>query len=139
MNRRHFLSALGAVGALSLLPSRSRASIGGAKNLIIVFAGGGWDTTYLFDPKPDSPYVNTGSGDWSSFGNGGLWFDPGRPSVTEFFEAYGDRTTVINGLNVPSVAHGSCTQRILTGSRDVTRPDLAAIVGNQIGLSLIHI
>jgi len=103
------------------------------RNLIVVLAGGGWDTTYLFDPKPDSKLVDTPAGDWASFGDGALWFDGGRPEVTKFFEQFGSMTTVINGLNVPSVAHGGCTQRLMTGYRDQSKPDIGAIVGHEAG------
>ncbi len=127
-------SLLGALGASALMrPGLASAADGTAKNLIIVFAKGGWDTTYVFDPKPDAPLVATGVGDYAAFGNGALWFDAGRPNVTAYFERYGALTSVINGVNVPSVAHGSCTTRILTGYRDLTKPDIGAIMARQIG------
>jgi len=131
LTRRTFL---GAMGALTLLPSSAaRAASGDARNLIIVFARGGWDPTYVFDAKPDSPFADTGVGDWAAFGNDALWLDPGRPSVTDFFDRYGALTSVVNGMNVPSVAHPGCMQRVLTGSRDKARPDIGAIIGHEIG------
>lgn len=137
MNRRQFLTVLGAAGAVgssSLFPSAARANGDGvAKHLIIVFASGGWDTTYLFDPKPDSPLVDTPSGDWRLFGNSGLWVSDSRPNVSQFLDAYGSVTSVVNSINVPSVAHASCTHRMLTGSRDASRPDVAAIIGHELG------
>jgi hypothetical protein len=136
MNRRHFLTVLGAFGAAgttSLLSTASAQEQGLAKQLIIVFASGGWDTTYLFDPKPDSAFVDTPAGAWRPFGNGGVWVSPERPAVTDFLNAYGSVTSVVNAINVPSVAHASCTHRMLTGSRDASRPDVAAIVGHAFG------
>jgi hypothetical protein len=133
MNRRHFLFSLGALGAYATLAPRAATAPGVVRNLIVVLANGGWDPTYLFDPKPDSTHVDTGKGDWATFGDGALWFDAERPGVTKFFEEFGSMTTVINGLNVPSVAHGGCIQRLLTGFRDPTKPDIGAIVGHEAG------
>ena len=134
MNRRSFLGSLGALAALG--PRMARADTGVARNLVVVHAGGGWDPTYVFDPKPDSDAVDTGRGDYASFGDGAIWADADRPSVTDFFRRYGAISAVINGLNVPSVAHGSCTTRVLTGSRDATRPDIGAMIGHATGADL---
>ena len=130
------LSALGAItgaSALGLRGKSAHAAGAGANHFVLVFAGGGWDPTYVFDPKPDSPYVDMGVGELSAFGDGNLWLDPGRPAVTEYFERFGDITSVVNGINVPSVAHESCRVRLLTGSRDRTRPDLGVMIGHSLG------
>ena len=103
MNRRHFLLSLGALGAYATFAPRAATAPGKARNLIVVFAAGGWDPTYLFDPKPESPLVDTPSGSHSAFGDGELWFDEGRPEVTEFFSQYGSMTTVVNGATVEMV------------------------------------
>ena len=132
LTRRAMLASLGSLALLRPLPGRAGKQTA-ATNLIIVFAGGGWDTTWLFDPKPDSPYVDTGFGDFAAFGNGALWLDSSRPTVTDFFTDYGALTCVINGVDVPSVAHASSTRRILTGSRESTRPDIGAIIGHEVG------
>lgn len=130
LDRRRFLAAL---GSLPLLPHRSaRASTGTPRNLLVVVAGGGWDTTYTFDPKPDSDLVDTGAGRELAFGDGRVWVGDDRPSVGTFFDRYGGLACVINGLNVPSVAHDSCMQRMLSGSRDAARPDIGAIVGHSL-------
>lgn len=134
MNRRSFLGSLGALAALG--PRIARADSGVARNLVVVHAGGGWDTTYVFDPKPDSDAVDTGAGDCAAFGDGAIWVHHDRPSVTDFFSRYGAIKALINGLNVPSVAHGSCTTRVLTGFRDATRPDIGALVGHETGGAL---
>lgn len=129
--RRSFLGALAAAALLRPRPARANTTV--AKHLVVVFAGGGWDPTYVFDPKPDSPHVDTGVGDFGAFGEHALWLDASRPSVTDYFDRYGALTSVINGMNVPSVAHASCTHRVLTGFREATRPDVAAILGRAIG------
>jgi hypothetical protein len=133
LDRRRFLMSLGALAAAR--PAWANLDTAAARNLVIVLAGGGWDTTYVFDPKPDSGAVDTGVGDYAAFGSGSIWVHEDRPSVTEFFDRYGSITAMINGLNVPSVAHGSCMQRVLSGFRDITRPDIGAIVGHELGLA----
>ena len=137
LNRRTFLGSLGALGALGplslLSSSRARAATGPANHFVLIFARGGWDPTYVFDPKPDSSYVDTGLGQASAFGNGSLWFDEGRPNVTEYFERYGSITSVVNGVNVPSIAHPSSTTRMLTGSRSSSKPDIGAMIGHDLG------
>ncbi|MEM7157703.1 MAG: DUF1501 domain-containing protein [Myxococcota bacterium] len=136
LNRRTFLGSMGALGALgplSLLnPSRAYAAKGPAKHFVLMFARGGWDPTYVFDPKPDSSYVHTGVGQASAFGNGMLWFDEGRPNVTEYFARYGSITSVVNGVNVPSIAHPSSTTRMLTGTRNASKPDIGAMIGHDL-------
>lgn len=134
MNRRSFLGSLGALAALG--PRMAWADTGAARNLVVIHAGGGWDTTYAFDPKPDSDAVDTGAGDYLAFGDGAIWAHADRPSVTDFFSRYGAISALINGLNVPSVAHGSCTTRVLTGFRDASRPDIGAMVGHEAGADL---
>jgi len=130
LSRRSFLGGLGMAFAAGL---PARASTTGPRNLILVYAKGGWDPTWVFDPKPESPYVSTGEGDYGAFGDGALWLDESRPSVTSFFERYGSVSAVINGLNVPAVAHQSCANRVFTGHRDLRRPDVGAIAGHELG------
>lgn len=131
VSRRSLLAMLGA--AALARPPVARAGTPAAKHLVVIFAGGGWDPTYTFDPKPDSAFVDQGEGDYAAFGGGTIWVHANRPSVAEFFAQHVGSASVINGMNVPSVAHGSCTNRVLTGFRDATKPDIGAIVGRELG------
>jgi len=56
---------------------------------------------------------------------------PNRPSVRTFFQTYSDRTMLINGLLVRSVAHTACTKIALTGSTNYDNPDWATILGSK--------
>ena len=56
-----------------------------------------------------------------------------RPRIGEYFERYAPITAVIRGIHMPSVAHAACTQAILTGARNETSPDVAAIVAHAHG------
>jgi hypothetical protein len=52
-----------------------------------------------------------------------------RPGVTAFFDTFGDRTTVLNGLWAGTLSHWDAMLRLLTGTGDVGAPDLVALTG----------
>ena len=71
------------------------------KNLFVVMVPGGWDVTYLFEPKPDSSKVKSPLGDVETIGALDLWCSDARPAARSFFEEYGSISAVING-NAPT-------------------------------------
>ena len=81
--------ASAAVAAAVPFAARTRtaaaAPAGSAKNLILVVAQGGWDTSYALDPKPGTN-VDVPAGTVRRFGELDLWVDPSRANVTTFFE-----------------------------------------------------
>lgn len=141
MTRRRFLGS-GALATLALGLSGRRARAGGPSQLLVLWNAGGWDPTYVFDPHLDDDGV-TGDPTAVLGTAGGLSFADAetRPSVRRFFERYGDRSVVINGLSVGSISHEGCTRLLLTGERDDSAPDLATILGAASGseLALPHI
>jgi hypothetical protein len=54
-----------------------------------------------------------------------------RPSVRTFFERYGRKSVIFNGLLVPSVAHENCLRIALTGSTAQDRSDWGAILAGS--------
>ena len=139
-SRRGLLGALASLAAVPLVGERSwaRPTGGAGRRLVIVHAWGGWDPTFVFDPKDpadiDGPYVDQGPDEAGSAvevlnGIPVLCDEDRRPAVTRFFEDHGDRALVVNGLQVGSVGHPDGVRRILTGHADADRPDLTAIVG----------
>ena len=118
------------------------------KRLVYLFADGGWDTSYCIDPKPRTDRID------------GPWFDEDpthpqdveytaqigeyrialndhkRPSVTQFFQRYGLRCSVVSGIWTGAIAHDTSRVRILTGTTDANRPDLGTIVGASLGSDL---
>ena len=140
-NRRDFIlnTAMSALGMTFFNFDKSFAnnnSSGIAKNLILVLNRGGWDTTYVFDAKPESSFVDTPQGSFREFENITLFTHTSRPHITTFFERYGQCSTIINGINVPSVSHPGCLVRMLTGTRKRSNPDFATIIGNILGADL---
>jgi uncharacterized protein (DUF1501 family) len=59
-----------------------------------------------------------------------------RPSVRSFFESWGDRTCVINGLQVRSVAHDVCTRIAMCGSSRGVEDDWASVIAGNSDPSL---
>ena len=140
ITRRDLLrtSALTGLAALVGRPGLAWAESHGesSKNLILMWANGGWDPTFVFEVKPGLSGVVTPPGDVSMFGDLPIWASPGRAEVTRFFEAWGSMASVVNGINVPSVAHPGCRLRMLTGHREQGRPDVAAIAGHHLSADL---
>lgn len=130
MRRRDFLGAGAALAAMVGLPSVAAAAGAADRRFLFVFANGGWDPTRALSPgwgtaaamEPDAVAAEIG----------GLPFvdHPGRPSVRAFFEANAQRSVIVEGVLVPSVAHDACTRILMTGSADDGRPDWPAILGS---------
>lgn len=140
LSRRQLLWSGAAASLTALLPwGRQRAhahALAPSKNLIILLAGGGWDTSYSIDPKPPGGGVDVPAGTIATHGMIDVLQDRSRPAIGDYFARYAPITAVIRGIRMPSVAHNVCTQSILTGARNETSPDLAAIVANTHGNDL---
>jgi len=147
MDRRRFLiSAAASLGIPGV--TLAQEGTGGGKNLIVLIAVGGWDVTFCFDPKlgctqPDGsacfiegPEVDEDASDSEdreaiqTFGNIPVIVNPvKRPMVADFFTDWHQHTHVVNGIWTGSIAHDPCRYRLLTGTPDGTKPDLATIHG----------
>ena len=139
--RRDFLIGGAAGLALLTLPFgrravRAQATPGPKRNLIMIMAGGGWDVTYNIDPKPDLSTIDAPQGQLQMFGDIPIYADASRPNVTDFFTRYGALTAVVNGVQVQSLAHLQCRQRMLTGKRQRGSADIGAITAHQNGRDL---
>lgn len=106
------------------------------RNLLIVLNYGGWDTTYVLDPKPGSPMVDTPDGALARRGDLTWWSHESRPSVDRFFERWGDLACIVNGVQVRSFVHTDCIKRVMTGSPSETTPDMGAIAAWELGRDL---
>ena len=130
---------LGAVTGLSLCVQapRARADQGRYEGpFVAVFnASGGWDTTYLMDPK-GTPDLNDlyRNGDIRTAGR--IAYAPtaghiaaGRMSNQTFFERYGPELLVVNGIDVSVNNHSPCSRYVATGELDSTvYPTFPALV-----------
>ena len=139
--RRTLLKATGA-GLLAFgapLPFGLRSGLATANPLtngklkfLFVFNSGGWDPTRVFVDGFDNQAIDMEAGaERNQAGDLNYISHPGRPSVDAFFQAWGERTAVCNGMLVRSIAHEICTVLAMTGDSSGTRPDWPAILANE--------
>lgn len=142
MLRRDLLRAGVALTAAAAIPSSARnftrtASAAPApRNLLVVFNYGGWDTTYALDAKARGGKIDVGDGEITRIGEIPILAHANRPSVTEFFRTYGSMTSVVNGIQVRSIAHSECIKRMLTGTPSTDSADVAATAAFELGREL---
>ena len=136
MKRRDLLK-LGALGAVAstFRGVRADAPARTPKRLVIVFQTGGWDTTYVLDPKtPD--HADLPAGAVQQFGGLDVFVDPSRQAVTDFFTQYASLATIVRGISVEAINHLECIRRIATGTREETSPDVGAMVAHDLANEL---
>lgn len=142
ISRRTALKASAAAAACVALPSvlhrasAQTAPAAAASKLVIVLASGGWDQTYVLDPKLGASGVDAAEGTIQQFGDIPILVHPSRPAVTRFFTRYAERVTVLNGVQTRSFVHPDCMKRVLTGSPSETTPDMGAITAFERGREL---
>jgi Protein of unknown function (DUF1501) len=149
MNRLTRRSLLLSGAAATLLPARvvRAADSSAPKYLVVLFVNGGWDVTFAMDPKPvdgniDGPWLNTTSDpdDVEELrvinGIPVQTNDFKRKSVTAFFETWGDRACVVNGIWTGSIVHQPSRTRMLTGTTDPMTSDAPTIIGASKGVSV---
>lgn len=115
------LAPLGLVAPAGLFVPRRLLAADAAtdRKFLFVYAYGGWDPTMCFAPMFDAPEVDVEADAVQAEANGIPFVDSAeRPSVRTFFETYGDRACVINGLEVRSVTHERCQRILFTGSSE---------------------
>ncbi len=136
LTRRSLLSSslVGAAG-LGLLgvPGRALAAPSGSRlKFLFVMNYGGWDPTRVFATEFANPNVDMErDAEEASIGDLRFVDHANRPSVRTFFERYGRKSVIFNGLLVPSVAHENCLRIALTGSTAQDRSDWGAILAGS--------
>jgi hypothetical protein len=119
VSRRGLLQNSAVLAALSSIgwhPKMARAAQGERKFLFF-FAGGAWETTTVFDPHFGTNMIDMDPDTYiKTVGNlkhtGGM----DRPNTERFFQRWGRKTSIVNGLDAHSVGHASGTQLTLTGT-----------------------
>jgi len=163
MKRRAFLKNLAASGLalnMPLLSSNAHAMTQPQQYLIMVQADGGWDPTSFCDPKglnqaySDKSALHGGStnsvalnpsnvlGDirWSDMPDveGIDSVDAARiqAQIDGFFTTYGDRMTVINGIDTTTNNHDVGKRYMWSGNIDVSHPSFAAFYAGALAPNL---
>ncbi|MFT5528151.1 MAG: hypothetical protein ACI9HK_006139 [Pirellulaceae bacterium] len=145
MRRRNFLKLCGAAGLGFAAPvglsSISRAQDANVEPApydgpyyVVFNASGGWDTTYLMDPKGVNEINRLyKEGDILTQGNHRLAPNAAHieagTSNEDFFKKYGDELLVLNGLDYSVNNHSPCSRYMATGKLDsLAYPTFAALV-----------
>lgn len=138
MNRRNFVFTTAGATAAALTTkvpfAKAAAPVQSKKNVILVYASGGWDPAHVLDPKPGSGVTSMVAGSAQTYGTDlRVWVANTRPNIAAFFQAHGSIAAAVNGINVNSISHQECRQRMLTGTRSEVNPDLAAMTAFENG------
>jgi uncharacterized protein (DUF1501 family) len=127
---------------LALALSARRARAAETRQLIVYWVSGGWDPTITFDPHLDDADIASDPSATLAIAGGIPIADAAsRPSVRRFFERWGSRSIVFNGLSVDSISHETCTRLMLTGRRTGRDMDIGTRVaaGSGADLQLPHV
>jgi hypothetical protein len=131
LNRRQLL-ALGSSSMLVPRPLLARGSSTVDRKFLFIYCYGGWDTLMVFTPKFDAEYIDTEDDATTAEANGITYVDHAdRPSVASFFQNYGSRTCVINGVEVRSVTHERCQRMMFTGGSESANDDWPLLLASN--------
>ncbi|TPV94642.1 MAG: DUF1501 domain-containing protein [Myxococcales bacterium FL481] len=138
--RSFFVGTMAAAVAASSGRARASASphrlAAPPRKLILMVAAGGWDTTYVLDPKPGLTTVDGPGGTIREIGGLTVFVDPSRPAPTRFFEKHAASCHLVNGIQTQSIVHADCSKRLLTGTPSDANPDIGAIAAYEHGRHL---
>lgn len=144
MKRRNFLKLCGTAGLGFAAPVGQRYLAGGEEDntesapyegpyYVVLNASGGWDTTYIMDPKGVNE-INRLYQQGDILTQGNLRFAPNAKQIEaglsneEFFKKYADELLVFNGLDYSVNNHSPCSRYMATGKLDsLEYPTFAAL------------
>lgn len=136
LSRRSLLGGALGGGLLAGLGARA-ARAADDRYLLVYWHPGGWDPAFVFDPHFESDIIHRGDGtERATLGDLTFGDAASRPTVRAFFERWGDRSVIVNGISLGSIAHDVCTRILLTGSRSVRASDLPTRLAVATGSSL---
>lgn len=138
MQRRNFLKLCGAAGLGVTLPLSADAATEPppyeGPYFVVFNASGGWDTTYLMDPKGVNQ-INRLYEEGDILTQGNHRFAPiashieAGMSNEDFFGKYANELLVLNGLDYSVNNHSPCSRYMATGKLDsLAYPTFAALV-----------
>lgn len=139
ISRRGVLRGLGlglsgaVLGGPAFLLSRALAASSTAKGLkfLFVYNLGGWDPLTVFVPAYGQSSIEMEVGSTRSVMGSIPFVDAAsRPSVRRFLELWHARTLLLNGVNVPSLAHDVCMRLLFTGASSLERSDWATLLAD---------
>lgn len=121
-----------AASGLWVPPALAASSGLDERKFLFIIAKGGWDTMRVFTPMPGGPGFDVDPQGVVAEANGIPYLSsPLRPSVDTFFDTWGDRVCLINGMEVPSISHDVCFKLLLTGRADQVVDDWGMILAGN--------
>jgi hypothetical protein len=152
MERRDFLklasmAGLGVVAAGSLSRDATAADPYTGPLFIMVNAGGGWDPTYLCDPKGSVNEAEQDAGNRDSMNHNylaseiptagrNIRYAPVSDQHTSFFDKYASRLLVLNGIDTGTNSHDAGSRTTWSGTLREGKPAFAALVAAVYGATL---
>ncbi len=131
-------AVLGLSAAALCLPRRLGAETPTSDHkFVFVYCAGGWDPALVFAPNFAGTIAHDPSDVAASAGGIDFTDNATRPSVRSFFESWGGRSLVLNGIEVPSVAHDVCTRWIMTGDGRAATDDWVSVLAGRASGSLL--
>ena len=145
MKRRNFLKLCGTAGLGFAAPVGQRYLAGAEEDktesapyegpyYVVLNASGGWDTTYMMDPKGVNEINRLYQQD-DILTQGNIRFAPNAKQISaglsneDFFKKYADELLVFNGLDYSVNNHSPCSRYMATGKLDsLEYPTFAALV-----------
>jgi hypothetical protein len=142
--RRDFLKWCAATGLGLAVPNRSGSALCAAERndlpvyegpyFVVCNASGGWDTTYLMDPKGVDG-INRLYSQGDILTDGAINFAPTARHISDgmsnedFFAKYAKELLVLNGLDYSVNNHSPCSRYMATGNLDsLAWPTFAALI-----------
>jgi hypothetical protein len=154
MDRRTFLQAAALLGLAVVAPSAAREARADGDRFdgpfwVFIHANGGWDTTYLCDPRGGAAGDNTSPNKLYTPDQikkaGNIAYAPVNAladdttelfSNQRFFEAHHDKLCVINGLDAQSISHESGPRSMWSAKVEDGYPALGALLTAAAAKSL---
>ena len=163
MKRRSFMKTIATSGLalnMPLLSNNAHASSLPGQYLVVVQADGAWDPTSFCDPKglnqayADKSELHGGSTNSVALNSakkiGAIqWSDVPdidgleavdairtQDQIDTFFTRYGDRMTIINGIDTSTNNHDVGKRYMWSGNLDVSHPSLAAFYAGAVAPNL---
>lgn len=163
MKRRDFMQLMAATGLTAHLPAfstRAHAAAIPDRYLVVINAGGGWDPTSLCDPKGlNKAYANNsdrhegstnsvaldnnkkfGQIQWSAIPESVSNDAPARQLIEQqfdqFFQNYGNRLTVVNGIDNGTNNHDTGNRVTWSGHEETGYPSISALYAAAISPTL---
>lgn len=132
LTRRAFLGSSLAALVATLQSRHVQAELGRIRRFLFVNAEGGWDPLCTFAPMFGTTGIDMEpqAERWTTRGFS-LVDHPARPAFRSFFETWGPRTVLLNGVNTRSVNHETCQAVTLTGGTSPDGTDWATMLATD--------